>query len=65
MEKLKTETGTEKMIQIMREFKERPEADFVDVEEADFWEFRPNLAGERTIKVCALKDRPLYAALPA
>lgn len=53
------------MIQIMREFKERPEADFVDIEEADFWEFRPNLTGERTIKVYALKNKPLYEALRA
>jgi len=54
MKLLQNRIGLERAIAIMRAQKGGSKEHFVEVEEAGKGEFRPNLTGERTIKVCAL-----------
>ena len=54
MQLLQNRVGLERAIAIMRKQKGGSKEHFVEVEEAGKGEFRPNLTGERTIKVCAL-----------
>ncbi len=55
MRLLEQEVGTRQMIKILRMMSEDSlSADFMGMEKREVGGNRPNLAGERTIKVCAL-----------